>query len=238
MSDTLKFTSLDHIARPSVADQVFDALHKQVLALDLPPGTKMSEADVARQMGVSRQPVRDAFYRLSKLGFLSIRPQRATTVSQISSAAVMQARFIRSAIEVETARIACDRLTEADHKALRLLLDRQQVTVDAGDPVGFHALDDQFHREICQRSGCGFAWEIIHEHKSHMDRVRFLSLAFASNDAFEDHVRLLDAIVARDMTVASDVMRLHLSRIKDQMTRIRSDHAAFFAAEEPWSVDL
>ena len=57
-------------------------------------------------MGVSRQPVRDAFYRLSRLGFLTIWPQRATIVAPISERAVLQARFIRTAIELETVQAA------------------------------------------------------------------------------------------------------------------------------------
>ena len=72
--------------RPSVTDQVFDELQRQVMTLELAPGTRISEVEVAKTLDVSRQPVRDAFYRLSKLGFLVIRPQRATTVSLISPA--------------------------------------------------------------------------------------------------------------------------------------------------------
>ncbi len=238
MTEVFQLRSLDPLVRPSVADQVFDALCAQILALELPPGAKLSEVDVARQMGVSRQPVRDAFYRLSKLGFLSIRPQRATTVSHISTAAVMQARFIRSAIEEHTLRIACERLTPADHEALQDVLDAQRRAMEGEDPVGFHALDDQFHREICERAGCGFAWEIIRENKSHMDRVRFLSLAFASQDAFGDHVAILEALTARDAPRAMHCMSLHLSRIKQQIERIRADNQAYFAQEPTCQPDL
>ena len=106
MAESTLLKMLEPVQRPSVTDAIFEELHRQILALDLPPGTKMSEVDVARIMGVSRQPVRDAFYRLSTLGFLTIRPQRATVVSAISETAVMQARFIRSAIEAETVRMA------------------------------------------------------------------------------------------------------------------------------------
>ncbi|MDZ4313070.1 MAG: GntR family transcriptional regulator [Cypionkella sp.] len=233
MSDMLHLDSLEHLTRPSVADQVFDALRAKILALDLPPSTKLSEVDVARQMGVSRQPVRDAFYRLSKLGFISIRPQRSTTVSQISTNAVMQARFIRAAIEAQTVRVACDKLTPADHAALRDLLDLQRAAMTAKDPLAFHALDDQFHRDLCERAGCGFAWEIIRENKSHMDRVRFLSLSFASQDAFGDHVAILDAIEARDAASAMSHMQLHLGRIRIQIERIRADNQSYFATEVP-----
>lgn len=231
MSDVAALRVLEPIARPSVADTVFDELHRQILNLDLPPGAKLSEVDVARALGVSRQPVRDAFYRLSKLGFLSIRPQRATTVSQISDDAVMQARFIRSAIEAETVRVACDVLTPADMDALERILDEQRQAVAAREPLVFHKLDDQFHREICARAGNAFAWEIIRENKAHMDRVRFLSLAFASQEAFDDHLRIMAAIRARDGDSAVDAMRRHLSRIKDQIGRIRAEHAAYFERE-------
>lgn len=219
------------IQRASATDAVFDELHRQILALDLPPGTRMSEVDVARSMGVSRQPVRDAFYRLSTLGFLTIRPQRATVVSPISEAAVMQARFIRSAIEAETVRMACERLRDADFAALDSVLDQQHAAVEARDPVAFHALDDLFHREICERSGHGFAWDIIRENKAHMDRVRFLSLSFASQDAFGDHLKVMAALRDRDAPRAMEAMRAHLARIKTQIGRIRSEHETFFEGE-------
>ncbi|MEJ8472921.1 GntR family transcriptional regulator [Roseibium algae] len=222
---------LEPLSRPSVADAVFEELHRQILSLELPPGTKMSEAEVAKAFDVSRQPVRDAFYRLSKLGFLSIRPQRATTVSFISEKAVFQARFVRSAIEADVVRIACQKLTSDDLGRLQSVLDEQRMAVEAKEPVLFHALDDKFHREICERSGLSFAWDIIRENKAHMDRVRFLSLSFASEDAFGDHVRVLEAIRARDVDNAANLMTEHLGRIKGQIGRIRADHEDFFAKE-------
>jgi len=231
MSVSSPLRTLEPLNRPSVADTVFDELHNQILLLELPPGTKMSEAEVAKALGVSRQPVRDAFYRLSKLGFLSIRPQRATLVSQISSAGVLQARFVRNALEAETVRTACRVLTEQDHKALDDILEKQRQAVEAKDPISFHGLDDQFHKEICERSGLGFAWDIIRENKAHMDRVRFLSLSFASQDAFNDHLEVMSAIRARDEEKAMHHMRVHLSRIKDQIVRIRADHERYFADE-------
>lgn len=227
----LALRSVELVDRPSVADQIFDALHAQVLSLQLPPGAKISEVDVAKAMGASRQPVRDAFYRLSKLGFLSIRPQRATTIALISARAVMQARFIRTALEVETVRIACAVMTPADFAALDVLMDRQRAAMLAGDRLGFHRLDDQFHHEICNRAGLGFAWEIIRESKAHMDRVRYLSLSFASQSAFDDHCMLLDALKARDEAAAVSGMRVHLSRILEQIERIRADHTDYFAEE-------
>lgn len=222
---------LEPIQRPSIADSVFDELHRQILRLELPPGTKLSEFEVARALGVSRQPVRDAFYRLSKLGFIVIRPQRATTVSLISEKAVMQARFIRIAIECETARMACASLSEADFLAIEAILEQQERAVAARDVGTFHDLDDKFHREICERAGTGFAWETAREMKSHMDRVRFLSLPFASERAFEEHKDILAALRSRDAEQAAERVRRHLSRILTQIVEIRAENASFFADE-------
>ncbi|MCF8482402.1 MAG: GntR family transcriptional regulator [Rhodospirillum sp.] len=222
------------IERPSsVTDQVFAELYHRVISLVMPPGTKTSETEVASALGVSRQPVRDAFYRLSKAGFLAIRPQRATTVSMISERAVKQARFIRTALEVETTRVACERLTEDDLVALESILDQQQQAVHQGDKMVFHELDDMFHREICERAGVGYVWRLIQEHKAHMDRVRFLSLSFASQRAYDDHIHFFEAIRRRDAEDAVHRMRLHMMTILEHFPRIRAENPEYFDDEEP-----
>lgn len=231
MSISSPLRALHPLNRPSVTDTVFDTLHNQILLLQLPPGTRMSEVEVAKAFGVSRQPVRDAFYRLSKLGFLSIRPQRATRVSQISSIGVLQARFVRNALEAETVRTASRVLATQDFDALDEVIDQQRKAVEDKDQVRFQALDDQFHKEICERAGLGFAWDIIRENKAHMDRVRFLSLSFASQAAFNDHVEVMAAMRARDEERAMHHMRIHLSRIKEQIVQIRADHGRYFESE-------
>jgi DNA-binding GntR family transcriptional regulator len=226
----LQLPVIEPLGRPSVADQVFDELRRQILTLELAPGTKLSEVDVATQMGVSRQPVRDAFYRLSKLGFLLIRPQRSTTVTLISEAAVMQARFVRTALEIETVRAAPPPHRRRHRRARRA--DRGAApAMEAADKPLFHALDDRFHMEICDRAGLGFVWDLVAERKAHTDRVRMLSLAFASRLAWEDHLAIMAALRARDADAAADAIRTHLSRIKDQIEIIRAQNHSWFAGD-------
>lgn len=219
---------------PSAADLIFASLYRQVMTLELPPGTRLSEAEVARQAGVSRQPVRDAFWRLSQLGLLTVRPQRATTVSPISEAAVERARFIRTALEVETVRLAAERRTAADLAALARQLSEQQQAVAAGDRERFHGLDDAFHQMLAATAGVEHAWSLIREQKAQMDRVRFLSLAFSAEQALADHRLILAALEAGDADGAVAVMRRHLGRIATIIARIRSDHGEYFAGDEPY----
>ena len=109
-------------AHPTVADQVFDTLQQRILTLELPPHTKISEAEVSKLMNVSRQPVREAFKRLAKLGFLNIRPQSSTTVSLISEEAVLRAHFIRTALEVKICSKACETSTPQNLAPLHALI--------------------------------------------------------------------------------------------------------------------
>ena len=102
-------TDLSHlnpVPLTSATDQVFDVLSKAIISFKLLPGAKISEVEVAKQLNVSRQPVRDAFFRLSKQGFILIRPQRATLITKISKQAGLDAVFIRTALE--TACIQAD----------------------------------------------------------------------------------------------------------------------------------
>lgn len=230
----LSLPQIRQAAIPTVADQVFAALQQRILTLELPPRTKLSEAEVARRMGVSRQPVREAFKRLSQLGYLQIRPQSGTMVSLISEEAVLHARFIRIALEDKTCRLACETLSDAALEDLRRLLELQKSAIDAKDRDRFYVLDDRFHRDICVQAGVGFVWELIRENKGHMDRIRMLALDMATQQqALQEHTAILDAIAARDPDAASAAIDQHLSRILVQIERVRKlDHRWFEAVRE------
>lgn len=223
MNETLTLDSVESVQPVSVTEQVFGVLYDRIVELELPPGTRLSEVEVARQMDISRQPVRDAFYRLSQLGFLRVRPQRATVVTPISARSVLEARFIRTAIEIETVRHAAQRIDAAGRQSLQDLIVRQRAAIGEGDKVLFHALDDEFHRTICEIAGAEFAWSLIRDKKAHMDRARYLSLSFGAHDAIEDHVLILEALEAGDEDAAASRMRVHLSRIIDILDQIRSE---------------
>jgi DNA-binding GntR family transcriptional regulator len=229
MPGILDLPSLDAVRAPSAADRIFGMLYRRVITLELPPGARLSEAEVARQMGVSRQPVRDAFWRLSQLGFLTIRPQRSTEVSVVSEQAVQQARFVRTALEVETIRLAAERFGPAEIAALEAALGEQAEAIAADDRERFHGLDDEFHRRICALVGHDYAWALIREQKAHMDRVRFMSLGFGAQAALDDHRVILDAVRAGDVAGSVAAMRTHLARIEEHLPRIRAEHGELFA---------
>ena len=217
------------IERRTSADAVFDALYDDIITLRLLPGTKMSEADIAAQFGVSRQPVRDAFSRLGNLGFLLIRPQKATEVKRFSTRAVTSARFIRAAIEIEVAKCALDLWTESRAPAFEENLAAQDDAVRNQDVDAFHRLDYDFHRALCDAANVPFAFDAIMENKAQIDRLCVLSMmdADAMRPLVEDHRRIYDCLRTRDPKI-EDAMRVHLSRLDATIERVQQAHPDYF----------
>jgi DNA-binding GntR family transcriptional regulator len=222
---------LSHAAlqrQPSVTDIVYNTLYDSIVRLDMPPGTKLSEADVAGQLDVSRQPVRDAFYRLGQQGFLLIRPQRATVVAKISVAAVLRARFIRTALETEILAAALPRLSDENIADLGRNMEAQSRACKANDRETFQTLDDEFHAKICNIAGHPEVWDLIKDTKAHMDRVRYLTLDKGKGAALRDHNDILDAMRAGSLPKATALMREHISRVGPFMDKIRPEHIDYF----------
>src|SRR5882724_13196639 len=98
--------------RASIADQVFHTLRSSIVTMRLMPATALSEQEIADRLKVSRQPVREAFIKLSETGLVRVLPQRGTFVVKISAKAVTDARFVREAVECAIARRAAGRIGE------------------------------------------------------------------------------------------------------------------------------
>src|SRR6187402_2376761 len=79
----------------TTAAQVERDLRESIIRLELAPGTRLSEQEIATRMGVSRQPVREALIALGKSKLVDIRPNRGTVVVRISARQMIEARFVR-----------------------------------------------------------------------------------------------------------------------------------------------
>lgn len=218
------------LERRTTTDVVFDKLREDIVSLKLLPGTKLSEAEVARVFGVSRQPVRDAFSRLANLGLLLIRPQKATEVRGFSAESIAHARFVRLAVELEVVRCACAVWDEHKAEFLNRNLDQQQEAIDSGRPDSFHLLDLEFHRLICELGDCSMSIQTIEECKQKVDRLCMLSLGKEHETAIllEDHRRLADALENRSADDATGIIRKHLGRLDDTISDIQSEHSEYF----------
>lgn len=220
---------LEH--RAPISRELHAALRQRILSGELPPGSAISEASYAEQLGVSRTPVREVFRRLADEGLLEIRPQVGTFVAPIRLAAVHDSQFVRETLECRTVRIAAERATSADDLALRAHLERQRPAVQAGNYLAFFPADEALHVELIRMAGREAIWAVIQDVKTQLDRVRYLS--FESHDwlgkIFAEHERIVDRVIARDADGAEAVMREHLRTVFTAIERLMASKPHFFA---------
>ncbi len=215
----------------SVGGRVYEVIRNAIVQLRLRPGNSLSEAEVAGQLGVSRQPVREAFIKLSEAGLVEIRPQRGTFVRLISKREVENAQFLREAIEVAVARKASLEASRESIAQLRDIIEQQRVAAARGDHSGFLRLDEGYHQALAGSANCEDAWRVLDSLKAQMDRVRYLSLPQATplEIIIDQHARIVDAIEARSPSAAEAAMHVHLREILTSLPKLAEEKKSFFA---------
>jgi DNA-binding GntR family transcriptional regulator len=214
----------------TTAAQVERDLRESIIRLELAPGTRLSEQEIATRMGVSRQPVREALIALGKSKLVDIRPNRGTVVVRISARQMMEARFVREAIEVAVARRASESFDSWTRRRIDTILSRQRAAMEAHDHNAFRREDEQFHIAIAEGAGCGLAWNAIADIKAHMDRVCNLQLRNPASmtNLIAEHEAIIVAVDARDADAAATAMRRHLNGILSDLPRIEADNPDLF----------
>src|SRR4051812_28287594 len=218
----------------SIAEQVFRTLRTSIVTMRLTPATAISEQDIADRLKVSRQPVREAFIKLSEIGLVRVLPQRGTFVMKISAKEVMDARFVREAVECAIARRASEGIGKPAIEDLSAIIAEQRKAGRAKDEEAFFALDDAFHHALANAAECAYAWKVVEEAKAQMDRVRFLSIPDATpvDRLIVQHQAILDAIAAGRAGAAEQAMRDHLREILKSLPRLSQAFPDMFEQDE------
>ncbi|MDD9267339.1 GntR family transcriptional regulator [Paenibacillus sp. GCM10023248] len=211
-------------------DAVYQALKEQILMLDLPPGTGISEKEISVQFGVSRTPVRESFVQLSQEGLLDIYPQRGTFVSLIDLELVEEARFIREQLERAVISLACESFPEAPLAQLRSNLAHQQVSMKEKDFKMMFELDEAFHRTIFEGCRKLNTWAVIQQVNVHLNRTRMLRLAADHrwDELYEQHRLMVEAIAGKQAEKAELLMSAHLHLTIADQAVLQEKFQAYF----------
>ncbi|WGD52856.1 GntR family transcriptional regulator [Bradyrhizobium sp. CB1650] len=213
------------------APQVFERLRNAILALELPPGSPLSRAELAAQFGVSSTPVRDALMRLEEEGLVDVFPQHATVVSRVDVGRAQQAHFLRQALELEIVRL----LAESRDPSLIIRLDHaialQQQFARAGDFESFMAADNDFHAQLYAAAGKQELWTLVRSRSGHIDRLRRLHLPSPgkAQNILRHHKLITRAVEAGDADAAQRHLRTHLSGTLSELDTIRARHPEYLS---------
>jgi DNA-binding GntR family transcriptional regulator len=210
--------------------QVYILLRRAIISLQLEPNRPLSEQDVATRLSVSRTPVREAFIRLGEEGLLVTYPQLATVISPIRMEALLEAQFLREAVECALAERAADRIDEDGTIRLRTILKRHDVALRAEKWMEFHQLDEDTHQLICEIAGLSGLGRQIEHARGHLDRVRYLTLPEieTSRRVVAQHTTVVEAICENRAGDAREAMRLHVRDLLPRLQSLRAQYPDYF----------
>jgi DNA-binding GntR family transcriptional regulator len=138
------------LARSVLADQVRDRLLEGILSGQFPPNARIVETQVARELGTSQAPVREALRGLEAIGVVEITPFRGARVRRPTLRELLEAYDVRSSLETMAVRLAVPRLGDADLTELDSYGAAMQDAARAGDGHGVAEADVKFHGRIVE----------------------------------------------------------------------------------------
>jgi DNA-binding GntR family transcriptional regulator len=198
--------------RVSTAARVADLLRERISSGELAPGARIVELDVARELSVSRSPIREALLRLSEEGLVKILPYRGAIVVALSRDEIKELLEFRLALE----RFALERLIASrDANAFAMLKEHVTAISDALAAKDFQGAVDadlETHRAIVALAGNQL---LAHAYDGLLNRIRFyIRLTSAQYERVEDladeHVALLEAVVREDVALAQRILDAHI----------------------------
>lgn len=203
------------VARPAPLRQsVYEALVELVIAGRLQPGQHLVEAELARQLGVSRQPVREALHRLKAEGWVDLRPNQGAFVHVPTDQEVDELLDVRELLEVETARLAARCATPEQVSRLRAVCHEGENAVRAGDTARFVTVNNEFHAALAQIAGNAVLADLSAIVGRRTRWYYRLVAPRREHDSCAEHADMVEAIEVGDEERAAKVARGHIERTR------------------------
>lgn len=194
--------------------KVHQHIRERILSGEIAPNERLIEAKIAKDIGTSRTPVREALHNMQKEGLIESMPRIGYRVKPISEAEVIQICKIRAALETLAAAWAIENAQKTLLRELKKNITASEDTIARGDTNKFVELDAQFHETIARLSGSSHILEITQLMRSHMLRYRIKSFHFTdvAVRALKGHKMILKAVQKADAEGAGRAMHYHLGR--------------------------
>lgn len=204
--------------------RVCQHLRQDILAGRFPWGARLKILELVRRYGVSQMPIREALQKLQGEGLITIRPNCGACVRTVDEKFIADIYDLRGAIDVMLIRRATSRATEADLRAMEIIMETHEQAERRGEFAASLEYNKQFHRVIYRMADNPDATEIIERYWDLIDALRRqfgFSPSFMSG-VIAGHRQLLKAIADRDPEAAVTIAMANCQRSKhDLIERMR-----------------
>lgn len=201
-------------------EQAYHALRKMILAGELTPGQRLVEAQLARDLEVSRTPIREALGQLQREALVMIDGDHGLKVATFSAVDAAQLYECRMALENISVSEACQHGTTTQLRNLQRLVEKAEklAGTNPSQLLNFQLLDldYQFHRSIAEMSGNSWLQEILEQIFDKMMLLRIQTIQQNQDvlDVGAEHFEIYEAIAQRNSSIATHAITKHLKAAK------------------------
>jgi DNA-binding GntR family transcriptional regulator len=193
--------------------QLADEIVRGVFA----PGDALDEAGLAARYGVSRTPVREALRQLAASGLVEIRPHRGAIVTRPSEGRLMEMFVVMAELESLCAGLAAEAMSLIERRELERLHRALGELVKSGDPARYAEANERFHSAIYAGAHNGYLAELTLATRARLApfrRAQFRQIGRLAL-SFDEHDRVVEAILRGDRERASKEMLAHIGTVKE-----------------------
>jgi phosphonate utilization transcriptional regulator len=196
----------------SLPELVRDEVVRMLQAGELKAGAKLNEVDLARRLGVSRGPVREAFRALAEVGLVRAEKNRGVFVRRISTAEARELYAVRASLNDCAGRLLAPRITEAQLAELGQRVEAMEAHAGRAAIVRYMPLNLAFHERIVEMTGNNKLLELYRRVVDELYLLRLRGLVFGGGLAVSnaEHRAIVAALATRDGDAAARAMRDHV----------------------------
>ncbi len=212
------FISRERVMADGRVEDIYDQVKQMAVSFGIRPGDRLNEGALARELGVSRTPLREALNRLVAEKMVDFRPGTGFFCRELEPQTIFDLYEVRKIVECAAARLACDRASDAELAALGQSLRDTGLTVADLTVAQACSRDEAFHRGIVRLSGNAVLATQLEQVNERIRYIRWVSLTpLRLRHSKEEHVQIMEALTRRDGDATAEVLGRHIDRRMDQV---------------------
>jgi DNA-binding GntR family transcriptional regulator len=203
-----------------IAERAYEEIREAIFANRLPPGAPLSVPELARQLAISRSPVREAVQRLVHDGLAVTSPYKGAMVARVDVEDLYRLYEVRELLEGLAARLATERLDKTALAELEEILNQHRKVLEDREDLAAHIdLDMRFHRQIREIAGNPHLAAVLDglQGKIQLAMRSLWRSDDAPFNALRDHEKILAAMSSGDPADAEVVARAHIARVRETL---------------------
>ena len=202
----------------NLRDQTYDIIKNMIIMREIEPGKKINEENIAREIQVSRTPIREALCRLENEGIVKIIPRRGAFVSELTETNVREILLIREVLEGLVVRLAIENMDEKTLEKLRKSLEKVSDLPEKNrDLINYTRSEVDFHSILLSAGNNQMLKNMMEIVNAHLQiiRLRTVVIPERAQRTVKEHQQILKAIEKRDAVSAEQLMREHIRSVRE-----------------------